>query len=191
MKEHESSTVRYVLLGLLGLAVLAYVAQPRHWKPRSVAQSSVEKPALAPKTSPPKPLITQTKALLEAKRMCSKIAQNANILADYVGTGCKPAKAKDGTVDLVIVARKPIFYKPDTKKAWLLVIMGAVGKELTDHADVPIGDIIVTDTALASQEIMYWFPAQLAKTLRNRVHGGEMTLLEAYAELLEGMHRAQ
>ncbi|MFI5059494.1 MAG: hypothetical protein ACHQLQ_15080 [Candidatus Acidiferrales bacterium] len=123
--------------------------------------------------------------------MCSRIAQNANILADYVGTGCEPAKGKDGTVDLVIVARKPIFYKPDTKKAWLLVIMGAVGKELTDHADVPIGDIIVTDTALASQEIMYSFPAQLAKTLRNRVHGGEMTLLEAYAELLEGMHRAQ
>ncbi len=194
MHQKGNKIVLYALLVLLALAILGYVAQSRHWQHQQSATSvpaSVPQTASLPESPPAKPSMSQPEAMRLARGMCSRIIKTANILTDYVGTGCKPAQAKNGTVDLVIVARKPVFYVRDAKKAWLLVIVGAVGKELTDHGDVPIGDIVVSDPAAAQQNVLWWFPGSLARNVRNQIYAEEITLEEGYLRLLEGMHQAR
>jgi hypothetical protein len=171
---------------LVLLSLMSRTERHRPMVPESPGDVSAYDPArLRPEVTP--------EQRAKARKMCSRVEYYVNNLADYTKTGCGVVDGRErGTIDLIILANDPVFLAGgNTKKGWLLSVIGAVGKEMTDHPDVPIAELSVTDTWMSQNDIRYRLSGELAKSLRNRLVAEQISLDKAYAELLEALERSK
>jgi hypothetical protein len=88
-----------------------------------------------------------------------------------------------GRIDLILISSQPVFSVEVSKKAWLMVVAGSVGKVMGEHAQMELEEIWVSDTRLIAKRRAFKFPAVLAQKLQHEAKGGEITLEQLYDQL--------
>lgn len=121
--------------------------------------------------------------------LCWDIQNYINILVDYTTTKCIPSRAeKKDVVSFILISEKPVFSSEDAKKAWLLVVVGAVGKVMNDRPNIEGDEVIVSDVNLTRQYRYYSFPVNLAKNLQGQLYRNEISLDRCYTDLTRKMN---
>jgi hypothetical protein len=91
--------------------------------------------------------VIQADEALEASGLCYKIQNFINALATYTDTLCIPALGQQG-VTFLLLSKEPILSVEASKKAWLVVTVGAVGKVMNMHHTVKASEVYVSDMKL-------------------------------------------
>lgn len=118
--------------------------------------------------------------------ICYAVQNTVNTLATFTETRCWPA-LKDG-YGFAIVSDKPVFSVPAAKKAWLLTVAAALGKEMNDR-NLRGGEVVVSDAPNIGNRVGWSFPVQLARNLQRRINRDEITLDAMYGELIANMKK--
>ena len=126
--------------------------------------------------------------VLKSKGLCYTIENYINGLVDYTTTKCLPGTgSQKGTIGFILISSKPIFSVEASKKAWLIGVVGAVGKVMRDNPNIKVGEVYVSDTNLMKNRRAYIFPGELAKTLQLKAFDGEINLEHLYLQLNRAM----
>lgn len=121
---------------------------------------------------------------LKAEGLCAEVTRYLNALVDYTDTTCLPAASSNtGRIDLILISSQPLFSVEPSKKGWLIGVAGVVGKVMSDHTQMKLEEIWVTDTRLIAKRRAFKFPAALAQKLQRETKGGEITLEQLYDQL--------
>jgi hypothetical protein len=117
---------------------------------------------------------------LAASGLCYGIEKNVNGLATFTNTMCIPAKGEQpDSISFTILSEKPVFNTP-SKKAWLLVVVGAVGLALNDNPSAKAEQLWLTDLDLAKEGKAYVIDAATAKSLQQQIKSDKITLDQMY-----------
>ena len=108
---------------------------------------------------------------LEAAGLCHNIENLMNALVDYTRTKCFPS-SDHGAISFVLIAEEPIFSVKASKKPWLIVTVGAVGKTMNEHPKIKSSNVFVSDMNLMKERKSYKYPIALAKTLQRQARAG-------------------
>src|SRR5438128_3212935 len=111
-----------------------------------------------------------------AQAVCYSVQNHVNTLADFTYTRCWPALLKHG-YGFLIISEKPVFSAPAAKKAWLLTVVGAVGKEMNDRG-LSGQELMVSDVQNTTNRIGWSLPLEVATSLQRRAQREEITLEE-------------
>ena len=111
--------------------------------------------------------------VLVAEGLCSEMVEFVNGLADFTATKCLPGGSKTGT-EFIFISEQPVFSVPASKKAWLMVVVAAVGKVLNDHPDYSAGALLFADVKMAATKQYESLPATTAKDLQRRTMAGNL-----------------
>jgi hypothetical protein len=133
-------------------------------------------PAFAAKTE-----FTKEQALI-AMGLCTEMVQRINIIVDYSETKCIPSLATTGT-NFIFVTEKPLFLIETSRKAWMLVVVAAVGKALSDNSSYHADKIFVADVDMAKEKKFYVMSATLAVHLQRDVFVGKITGEEMWSQI--------
>jgi hypothetical protein len=121
---------------------------------------------------------------LKAEGLCAEVTQYIGILVDYTDTKCLPAATSNaGQTDLILISSQPVFSVEASKKGWLIVVAGSVGKVMGEHAQMALEEIWVSDTRLMAKRRAFKFSAALAQKLQRETKGGEISLEQLYHQL--------
>jgi hypothetical protein len=107
-------------------------------------------------------VVIQADEALEASGLCYKIQNFLNALATYTDTLCIPALGQQG-VTFLLLSKGPILSVEASKKAWLVVTVGAVGKVMNMHHTVKASDM-----KLMKNRQGFKYPVDLAKRLQRQ-----------------------
>jgi len=118
-----------------------------------------------------------------ALRICAKATKNINLLADFTRTDCTPAKEAQRH-SLIFVSLDPIFANPKSKKAYLIVLVGAVGAELNSSSAARIENINIMDKELGRQRTYFTIPARDAARLQEDIRTDRIDLEGFYRGIL-------
>ena len=125
---------------------------------------------------------------LRVKGFCYTIESYINALVDYTDTKCLAgAGEQKGTIGLILISEKPIFAKEAEKKAWLIVVVGAVGKTITDNPNIKVDTIIVSDINMMAKRKAFSFPGILAKNLQQKAYDGVIDIEQLYKQLITSL----
>jgi hypothetical protein len=116
---------------------------------------------------------------LQWKGACSEVEAYANTLFDATRTKCGAAK---GGI-FAVVAEKPVFSVPAAKKAWVLIIVGAVGKIANDHPGLGCTALVMSDADTARQRRGYSLPCSTAKSLQRDISSGKLSVETAWKQI--------
>ncbi|MDX2073040.1 MAG: hypothetical protein SFX19_01590 [Alphaproteobacteria bacterium] len=119
----------------------------------------------------------------QGEAYCYEMQHAINALADFTETTCLPSKDKNG-ITFLMLSSKPVFSVAASKKAWLLVVAGSLGKTLNEHPKFKADSVIVSDFNSMRSRQGFRFPAKLAKTLQPKVYDGSMELETMYSKIL-------
>lgn len=119
---------------------------------------------------------------LEGDGLCHNIENLMNALVDYTRTKCFPT-SDHGAVGFILMAEKPIFSVKASKKAWLIVTVGAVGKTMNAHPKIKSSDVFVSDMNMMKDRKSYKYPIALAKTLQRQAKADQIEMEELYKQL--------
>jgi hypothetical protein len=112
---------------------------------------------------------------LIAMGLCEDMVQKVNVLVDYTETKCIPNLSSKVT-NFILLARNPSFAVEASKKAWLIVVIGSVGKSLNDNPSYQADKILFADLSMVKQKYYLTMPAELAKTLQEEVYVGKISV---------------
>jgi hypothetical protein len=126
--------------------------------------------------------VIQADEALEASGLCYKIQNFINALANYTDTLCIPALGQQG-VTFLLLSKKPILSVEASKKAWLIVTVGAVGKVMTMHHTIKASEVYVSDMNLMKNRQGFKYPVDLAKRLQRQAAEERLELDELYDQL--------
>lgn len=126
--------------------------------------------------------VIQADEALEASGLCYKIQNFINALATYTDTLCIPALGQPG-VTFLLLSKEPIFSVEASKKAWLVVTVGAVGKVMNMHHTVKASEVYVSDMKLMKNRQGFKYPVDLAKRLQRQAAEEPLQLDELYGQL--------
>jgi hypothetical protein len=124
----------------------------------------------------------------KGQSICYEIQNYVNALVDYTRTSCVPA-AGEGALSFIVISSEPVFSVEASKKAWLLVVVAAVGKLMNDQPAVKIDKLFVSDANLMKGRVAYSFPATLTRSLQSKVFNGEMQVETMYAQIGKNLVR--
>jgi hypothetical protein len=119
---------------------------------------------------------------LEAAGLCHKIENFMNALVDYTNTKCLPA-ADRGALSFILISEKSIFSVEASKKAWLIVTVGAVGKVMNTHKSIKSSDVFVSDLNMMKDRKSYKYPTALAKSLQRQAETDQIGIEDLYKQL--------
>lgn len=85
---------------------------------------------------------------LIAMGFCSQMERLVNALVDYASTECLPNISDPKSTSFIFIADQPIFSVEASKKAWILVVVAAVGKTLNDDPSYSADKILKSDSKL-------------------------------------------
>jgi hypothetical protein len=126
--------------------------------------------------------VIQADEALEASGLCYKIQNFINALAHYTDTLCIPALGQQG-VTFLLLSKEPIFSVEASKKAWLVVTVGAVGNVMNLHHTVKASEVYVSDMNLMKNRQGFKYPVDLAKRLQRQAAEERLELDEFYGQL--------
>jgi hypothetical protein len=126
--------------------------------------------------------VIQADEALEASGLCYKIQNFINALATYTDTLCIPALGQQG-VTFLLLSKEPILSVEASKKAWLVVTVGAVGKVMNMHQTVKASEVYVSDMKLMKNRQGFKYPVDLAKRLQRQAAEEPLQLDELYGQL--------
>ena len=116
--------------------------------------------------------------------ICYEAERTVNALADFTRTTCLPSRGrKAGTYGFIVLSGKAVLANDKSKKVWTLIATAAVGKALNDRPGVKGDELWLSDAPTMKRRQAYVVPASLAQSLQRRVHGGQISLDQMYAEL--------
>lgn len=122
--------------------------------------------------------------------ICYEVERAINALADFTSTTCIPAAGKKpGTLGFILISTKPVFSTEASKKAWLLVVTGAVGKSLNDRPTIAADELLVSDFANTKRYTAYALPAAVARSAQRRVRNDQLSLDGMYSEIQRNLTR--
>ena len=108
--------------------------------------------------------------------LCEEMGHQVDVLVHYTAAKCIPALMSTGT-DFIFISEKPVFSVEASKKAWMLVVVLAVGKTLNSEKPFSMRTKYFSETCSMAKETTYvTIPASLAKSLQRKVYSGEMSL---------------
>ena len=120
---------------------------------------------------------------LIAMGLCSQMERLVNALVDYASTECLPNISDKESASFIFIVDKPIFSVEASKKAWILVVVAAVGKTLNDESSYSADKILFADLSMAKEKNYYTVSAGLAKSLQRKVNNGEINLATMWSEV--------
>ncbi|MDP2383713.1 MAG: hypothetical protein Q8N00_13020 [Nitrospirota bacterium] len=120
--------------------------------------------------------------VLEAAGLCHKIENLMNALVDYTNTKCLPTSDR-GALNFILISEKSIFSVEASKKAWLIVTVGAVGKVMNTHQKIKSSDVFVSDLNMMKNRKSYKYPIALAKRLQRQAQADQIGIEELYKQL--------
>ena len=126
--------------------------------------------------------VIQADEALEASGLCYKIQNFINALAKYTDTLCIPALGQQG-VTFLLLSKEPIFSVEASKKAWLVVTVGAVGKVMNMHQTIKASEVYVSDMNLMKNRLGFKYPVDLAKRLQQQAAEAQLEIDEFYGQL--------
>lgn len=118
--------------------------------------------------------------------ICSHVQDRVNGLADFTFTRCFPALANG--YGFVIISEQPVFATPAAKKAWLVTVVAALGKEMNDRS-LSGGEMLLSDVANTKRRVAWSLSVPLARSLQRRVSTGKIDLDEMYASIIRELKR--
>lgn len=131
-------------------------------------------------------------SLEKGEAFCYGVQDYANALVTYTQTKCIPAGgSKPKSLSLILISSEPVFSVEASKKAWLLVLVGAVGKKLNDDSSAHLDELWFSDIDRMKERIGYVLPADLAKTLQRRIKADQIDLDQMYAEIQKKLTRRE
>jgi hypothetical protein len=126
--------------------------------------------------------VIQADEALEASGLCYKIQNFINALANYTDTLCIPALGQQG-VTFLLLSKEPIFSGEASKKAWLVVTVGAVGKVMNMHRTIKASEVYVSDMNLMKNRQGFKYPVDLAKRLQQQAAEEQLEIDDFYTQL--------
>jgi hypothetical protein len=110
-------------------------------------------------------------------------------LVDYTDTVCLPTSvASSSGVSFMLISEKPVFSVEASKKAWLLVGLGAIGYVLNEkRPDLKAGEAVFSDGERLKSRTGYFVEVSVLKSLQRRVKSGAISVESAYAELMKNL----
>jgi hypothetical protein len=112
---------------------------------------------------------------LIAMGLCSQMEPLINTLIDYSYTKCLPNIAGTKGTSFIFITEKPIFAMEASKKAWVIVVVVAVGKILNDKPSYRADKIFFADVSMAKDKSYYTVSAALAKSLQHKIYSGQIS----------------
>jgi hypothetical protein len=118
-----------------------------------------------------------------AASICAQAASIINALADFTRTDCTPVKDGDG-YGLLFVSLDAVFANEQSKKAYLLVLVGAAGAAINSAPRMKITRVTFMDKHLGRQSSYFSIPARETARLQREIKADRMTLEAFYAGIL-------
>lgn len=115
--------------------------------------------------------------------LCARALKAINTLADFTRTDCAPTRDANG-VTLIFISIDRVFADERSKKAYLMVLVGAVGNELNANPKVPIAAVSFMDKHLGLQKAYFTIPAKDAARLQKEIKADRLTLDSFYSGIL-------
>jgi len=84
----------------------------------------------------------------KGQSICYEVQNVVNALVDYTQTSCLPSRGKAGALSFIVLSSQPVFSVEASKKAWLLVVVGAIGKSLNERPSVKADELWLSDANL-------------------------------------------
>ncbi|MEK6762738.1 MAG: hypothetical protein AABY96_08490 [Nitrospirota bacterium] len=128
----------------------------------------------------------QSDESLEAFGLCHNIENLVNALVDYTSTKCFPS-SDHGAISFLLISEKPIFSAEASKKPWLVVTVGAVGKTMNEHPKIKSSSVFVSDMNLMKDRKSYKYPIALAKSLQRQAKADQIGIEVLYKQLNRAM----
>jgi len=119
---------------------------------------------------------------VETAGLCRQIENLINALAHDTRTQCIPT-SDHGALSFVLISEKPIFSAEASRKAWLIVTVGAVANVMKGHPNIKGSDVLVSDTNMMRNRRGYKYPIALAETLQQQTKAHQIGLEELYQQL--------
>src|SRR5579864_7324683 len=123
---------------------------------------------------------------LVAMGLCSEMEGYVNSLVDFSTTKCIPEFDKLG-VNFIFVTEKPLFSVESAKKAWLITVVGAYGKTLSERGNYKVDSLYLADAEMAKVVSYQTMKGSVAKELSRKVRAGEIDLNAMYARILSSL----
>ncbi len=125
-----------------------------------------------------------------AMSMCRQIENDINLMAPLPKITCSPGTGTaNRSLFFIIVASRPVFAVESSKKAWLIYVVAAVGKQLNDNGAVIAEEVAVSDATLMQDRVAFTLSADLVKSLQTRVRTGQMNFDDMYLEIQRNLKR--
>jgi hypothetical protein len=121
--------------------------------------------------------------------ICYEAEKSINGLVDYTNTTCLPSAGKAGALGFLVISDEPVFSNAASKKGWVIVVVGAIGKALNSRPKVKVDELWMSDLNQTKNRIAYTIPLSLAKSLQRRIYNDEITLEQFYADVQKNMVR--
>ena len=119
--------------------------------------------------------------------VCLKMDDHVNYMLGRQISRCSPSISKlPGKYSFFFVAGRPVLNDPWDRRVWLLAIVEAVGRAMTDTEEFPalrgvdLDEVITFDAEFARQKKVLALPASVVKRISNDLHGGAINVDRAY-----------
>lgn len=129
------------------------------------------------------PVLTYSQSLEKGQSICYEIQIYVNVLFDSTQTSCLPGGGKDEALSFTIISSEPVLSIESAKKAWLLSVVGTVGKILNDQPTTKVDELWLSDLNQASNRVAYILPLSLVKSLQEKVSSGQINIEEMYQSI--------
>jgi hypothetical protein len=127
----------------------------------------------------------------KAKDLADEIEKTINSLVDFTHTYCAPSRGTEpNTYCLIVLADKQVLSTDESRKAWLLTVVGAAGKLLNDNPGCNIDQLILADKEMAQSRKGLVLRVEIAKRLQQSVSSGSISLSQMYQALEQGLTSA-
>lgn len=135
------------------------------------------------------PMVQSREAM--ATKVCDRSVPGINQLIDFAQTACAPGRDGSGFSLMVITSQSAL----DTafrRKAYLIIVVGAVGKALDDVGARDITKIVIMDRYLGAQGKFLSIPAKEVVRISRAVRADKFDSLDAmYAAIESSTHTEQ
>lgn len=119
---------------------------------------------------------------VETAGLCRQIEKFINALAHDTRTQCLPS-SDHGALSFILISENPIFSAEASKKAWLIVTVGAVANVMRGHTNIKSADVLVSDTNMMKKRRGYKYSIALATRLQQQTKAHQIGLEELYQQL--------
>jgi hypothetical protein len=110
-----------------------------------------------------------------AQSVCAQAAKNINALADFTRTDCTPVKDGD-TLGLIFISADPVFANERSKKAYLLVFVGALGAAVNANPRARIATVSFMDKHLGQKRTYFTISVHEAARLQREIKADRITV---------------